>query len=206
MESLEDSVQWTDIVAMMCREGHAEGITREQIEHALKILPVHPAMIRAVKRLKASEDPKATFFCLSNANQVFIDTILKDKKLDTLFDRITTNPAEWTDDGLLVVRRKVDPNGPQHSCKVGCSPNMCKGEELTAFLAEHEEYDKVVYIGDGSNDFCPVVRLRKQDMVLARRDRGLQRRIDRDGEKAGLQCEVVWWEGAWEVEEQFAKL
>lgn len=43
-------------------------------------------------------------------------------------------------------------------------------------------------------------------MVLARRDRGLQRRIDRDGEKAGLQCEVVWWEGAWEVEEQFAKL
>ena len=40
MESLEDSVQWTDLVAMMCREGHAEGITREQIENALKILPV----------------------------------------------------------------------------------------------------------------------------------------------------------------------
>ena len=85
----------------------------------------------------------------------------QDKGLDTLFDRITTNPAKWTDDGLLVVQRKVDPDGPQHSCSVGCSPNMCKGEELTAFLAEHGDYDKVVYIGDGSNDFCPVVRLRK---------------------------------------------
>jgi hypothetical protein len=38
---------------------------------------------------------------------------------------------------------------------------MCKGKELSAFLKEHEEYEKVVYIGDGSNDFCPVVRLRE---------------------------------------------
>lgn len=50
------------------------------------------------------------------------------KNLQDLFDSIITNPAEWTPDGLLKLRRKVDPNGPQHSCKVGCSPNMCKGE------------------------------------------------------------------------------
>jgi Putative Phosphatase len=86
---------------------------------------------------------------------------MKDKGLDQLFDRITTNPATWREDGLLVVRRRVDPEGEQHSCKVGCSPNMCKGEELSAFLKEHGEYEKVVYIGDGSNDFCPVVRLRE---------------------------------------------
>jgi pyridoxal phosphate phosphatase PHOSPHO2 len=43
-------------------------------------------------------------------------------------------------------------------------------------------------------------------MVLARTARGLQRRIVKDGEKAGLKCEVVYWEGAWEVEEAFAKL
>jgi pyridoxal phosphate phosphatase PHOSPHO2 len=85
----------------------------------------------------------------------------KDKGLSQLFDRITTNPATWKDDGLLEVRRRVDPEGDQHNCKVGCSPNMCKGEELSAFLKEHEEYEKVVYIGDGSNDFCPVVRLRE---------------------------------------------
>ncbi|KAG8823007.1 hypothetical protein FRC19_004815 [Serendipita sp. 401] len=206
MEDMEKSVQWTDLVAMMLREGHAEGITRDQVEGALKILPVHPAMIRAVTRLKASEDQNATFFCLSNANQVFIDTILKDKKLDDLFYKITTNPAEWREDGLLVVRRRVDPTGPQHTCTVGCSPNMCKGEELTAFLVEHGEYDKVVYIGDGSNDFCPVVRLREQDTVFARTARGLQRRIEREGAQAGLKCKVVYWEGAWEIEEAFATL
>lgn len=197
MENLESSTQWTDLVAMMCREAHKEGITREQIEGALKILPVHPAMLRAVKKLKASEDPSATFFCLSNANEVFISTILKDKGVANIFDRVTTNPATWEDNDLLVVRRRIDPNGDQHTCQVGCSPNMCKGDELAAFLKEHGEYEKVIYIGDGSNDFCPVVRLREQDTVLARTARGLQRRIEREGAAAGLKCKVVYWEGAW---------
>lgn len=43
-------------------------------------------------------------------------------------------------------------------------------------------------------------------MVLARTARGLKRRIEREGEAAGLKCKVVYWEGAWEVEEIFAQL
>jgi hypothetical protein len=34
-------------------------------------------MIRGVTHLKASADPKVTLICLSNSNQVFINTILK---------------------------------------------------------------------------------------------------------------------------------
>jgi len=34
-------------------------------------------MIRGVTHLKASVDPKVTLICLSNSNQVFINTILK---------------------------------------------------------------------------------------------------------------------------------
>lgn len=43
-------------------------------------------------------------------------------------------------------------------------------------------------------------------MALARTDRGLQRRIEREGEAEGLKCKVVYWEGAWEVEEVFGEL
>jgi hypothetical protein len=28
----------------------------------------------------------------------------------------------------------------------------------------------------------------------------------KEGEKAGLKCEVVYWEGAWEIEEALSKL
>jgi len=82
-------------------------------------------MVRAVSKLK--ESGKTTFLCLSNANSVFISTILHEKGLETLFDEIITNPAEWEVSGLLSLRRRVDPKGPQHSCQVGCNPNMCKG-------------------------------------------------------------------------------
>jgi len=38
---------------------------------------------------------------------------------------------------------------------------IISGEELEAFLAQHGPFDRVVYTGDGSNDFCPILRLRR---------------------------------------------
>lgn len=49
--------------------------------------------------------------------------------MSDLFTEIVTNPAEWDESGLLKLRRRVDPAGVQHKCKVGCSPNMCKGTQ-----------------------------------------------------------------------------
>ncbi|KAF8070609.1 phosphatase phospho-type [Lyophyllum atratum] len=204
MKTAKLEVQWTDLVAQSLQKIHARGITREQIETTLINMPFHPAMVRGVSKLKA--EGKTTFFCLSNANSVFIETILKAKGLENLFDQITTNPAEWDESGLLKVRRKVDPNGPQHTCKVGCSPNMCKGEELEAFLAQHGPFDRVVYTGDGSNDFCPILRLRSQDVVCCRNFRGLEKRINEEGQKEGLKAEIRYWAGAWEAEEIYNTL
>ncbi|KAH8119095.1 phosphatase phospho-type [Phellopilus nigrolimitatus] len=203
MKSLKASMQWTDLVAQSLRDVHAEGKTREDIENALRIMPFHPAMVRAVKNLKARTDIDTTFFILSNSNSVFISTILEAKEITDVFDLVVTNPAEWDPSGLLKLRRRVDPTGPQHSCSVGCSPNMCKGDELDAFLKDHAPYDRVIYVGDGSNDFCPVIRMRKQDMVLCRSYRGLQQRIGKEG---GVKCAIKYWGGAWEVEEIFGQL
>jgi len=80
---------------------------------------------------------------------------------------------------------------------------MCKGEELDAFLERcGVKYDHLVYVGDGSNDYCPVARLQEKDLVLCRRYRGLERRIT----KEGVRCEVKHWAHAWEVEEIFKEL
>lgn len=81
---------------------------------------------------------------------------------------------------------------------------MCKGEELDAFLARHgPTYDRIIYVGDGTNDYCPALHLRSQDLLLCRSFRGLQKRIAKEG---GLRCQVQYWVGAWEVEEVFGQL
>jgi pyridoxal phosphate phosphatase PHOSPHO2 len=96
------------------------------------------------------------------------------------------------------------------------------GEELTAFLARYTpEFDRIIYVGDGSNDFCPVLRLRRsalpphsysttdrlprsQDVVLCRRYRGLEKKLAEHA--ADVKCGVKYWAGAWEVEELLAAI
>jgi len=206
--NLRKSVQWTDLIAQCLEDLHARGVTRNQIEDSLRMAPFHPAMARCLHRMASDESAKAktTLLCLSDANSVFIDTILEAQGLTQAFDEIITNPASWTDDGLLKVQRRVDPNGPPHSCKVGCGVNLCKGEELESYLARKGvEYDRMVYVGDGWNDFCPALKLRAKDVVLARALFGLENRIKQEGEKHGLKARVKTWEGAWEVEELFLR-
>lgn len=41
-----------------------------------------------------------------------------------------------------------------------CPSNICKGFILEDYLKENSNYNKIYYIGDGSNDFHPLHFLR----------------------------------------------
>lgn len=106
-------------------------------------------MQRALRYLK-SGPVESTVICISSANEVYIDTILKvltsitylifililtsrveqDKNLSNHFDEIITNPAYWESNGLLNIRRRIERDDVQHGCPNDCYPNMCKGEGL----------------------------------------------------------------------------
>lgn len=209
MKSLMPHMQFTDLCAMMLRELWAEGKTPDDIKEAMRGLPFHPGMVRGVTSLKADSEVDTTFFLLSNSNIVYIDTVLSAKKLQPpegpkVFEEIVTNPAQFLPSGLLELKRRIPPAGEpgsrDHGCKVGCSPNMCKGEELDAFIARHggrDAFDRVVYVGDGGNDYCPVLRLGPQDAAFVRTGRGLEQRIRTEG---NVQAGIRWWAGAWEME------
>lgn len=199
------SMQFTDMCAMLLRELHAEGVKADEIIAAQKRLYVHPAMVRGVKALRSAASPRTDCFLLSNSNSVYLQSVLEANGLFPpafdLFNEIVTNPATVESNGLLNLRRRVSPDGPQHDCKVGCSANMCKGAEMDAYLDRHggrSQYDRLIYLGDGGNDFCPVLRFGKNDVALVRKGYGLERRIREEG---GVQCDVRYWRHAWEVEE-----
>lgn len=188
-------MQFTDMCAHLLVELHREGHTRAELEDALRRMPVHPAMVRAVRALHAGH-PDTDFFLLSNSNTAYIGTILPAAGLDGVFAEVVTNPAHW-DGELLRLTRRIPADAPPHGCTVGCSANMCKGAELDAFLARHAPYDRIVYVGDGGNDYCPVARLGPHDAAFVRRHRGLAQRVAAEG----VQCAVRYWTGAWEAEQ-----
>ncbi len=81
---------------------------------------------------------------------------------------------------------------------------MCKGDVLDDFLSRHggaDGFSKMVYIGDGKNDFCPILRMRSGDLALARKGFELDKKIEKDGKRLGLKVDVELWEQAWQIDE-----
>lgn len=103
---------------------------------------------------------------LSDANSVFISEILAENGLSGVFQEVHTNPAGFDDSGALRVKPYHSEAAP-HTCSY-CPENLCKGLVLEKLLMLGL-YRRLVYVGDGGNDFCPSCRTGPWDFVLARK-------------------------------------
>ncbi|RUS23198.1 putative phosphatase-domain-containing protein [Endogone sp. FLAS-F59071] len=161
----------------MLKELHEQGFTRGQIEDLLAKIPFvcqvsinficysgiltiirfsfspspsqHPSMLEAIKLMKASN---TELIILSDANTVYIETILKAYDVSDVFTTVITNPGHFDDAGRLHIRRHVSPDRP-HGCTVGCALNIC--QELTQYLSTREPFEQMIYIGDGRHRHSP---------------------------------------------------
>ncbi|PLW24518.1 hypothetical protein PCASD_07483 [Puccinia coronata f. sp. avenae] len=212
------TMQWTDNVADCLMRLADRGFTQAQIAGAFGTLPLHPAMKRAIEALygavssagvKSEEGAEVAsdLLILSNSNAMFIQLVLQHHGLLDRFDgAVITNPAHWDpqEPNRLLLRRKVGPQDTPHGCTLGCSANMCKAAELLAYLdGQKKSFDRIAYVGDGDNDYCPISRVLKAgDVALVRSRRELARRIETETSNGNaLSCRVMLWEGAWEVEQ-----
>ncbi|KAK3846336.1 MAG: putative phosphatase-domain-containing protein [Linnemannia gamsii] len=188
-------VQWTDLQQRLLGELFDRGISREDIERTLSNISFAPERIEALKLMKEHD---SDLYILSDANTVYIETILKAYKIDHLFTGILTNPASFNPQGRLNVARYHNLDKPPHQCPLPCEPNLCKGLELQK-LIDSQHYDQVIYMGDASNDFCPSTRLLRErgDLVLARQGLSLEQRIKERPEL--VQAEIVYWQDAKDV-------
>ncbi|KAE8539463.1 hypothetical protein D1P53_004564 [Cryptococcus gattii VGV] len=199
-----------DVVNDTMKDLYVKGFKKEDVLEALRILPFHPAMKRAVTSLQ-QRSAETTFLCLSNSNEVYISTILEKHGLTDLFSEIITNPAHWSEEAPdhLIIGRRLPASEPPHGCSVGCLANMCKGDELDRYLAANggkDAFKKIVYIGDGGNDFCPLLRMRQGDLALVRKGLELDERVKKEGQQCGLKVDVKFWEQAWQIDEHFQEL
>ena len=105
---------------------------------------------------------------LSDANTYYIDAILRAKGLaDGHFSAVVTNPAAFDGDGGRLAITPFHPAAaPPHGCP-HCPTNLCKGAVLRRWIDELAP-SAVLYVGDGSGDFCPSLHLDDRSVVAAR--------------------------------------
>ncbi|KAG0046585.1 hypothetical protein BGZ83_008243 [Gryganskiella cystojenkinii] len=185
--------QWTDLQQQLLGKLYDRGVTRAQLEKTLGQIPFSPDMIEALRLMK---DQGSELYILSDANTVYIETILKAYKINDIFTRVITNPASFDDRGRLNVVRYHGLDLEPHRCHLPCEPNLCKGRELQK-LMDSQTWDQVVYMGDASNDFCPSTRLSSHDLVLARGGLKLEKEIAARPEL--VKANIIYWNNAKDV-------
>ncbi|KAI7868107.1 phosphatase phospho-type [Spinellus fusiger] len=171
-----------------------DGITKEDITKVLKTAPMSEAMIETLKTLAQHH---TRVLILSDANTYHINTILQTYGVDHLITDIITNPVYTDKEGRFRVGSWTPLDGPQHQCSLQCPANLCKGKELSAYIAKHGPFNKVTYVGDGKNDYCPILRLTETDRVLARSNRTLADLLTHGEETAiPVKARVTVWDRA----------
>ncbi|XP_022147549.1 thiamine phosphate phosphatase-like protein [Momordica charantia] len=147
--------------------------TIEDIAECLKGAALHPQIIAAIR---SAEAVGCDLRIISDANQFFIETILKHHGVLGCFSKIYTNPTFVDGKGRLRILPFHD-NSTSHGCNL-CPSNMCKGLVIDQIRASKSVNHKFIYIGDGRGDFCPTLRLEEEDHVMPRKLYPLSERIN----------------------------
>ncbi|XP_063932114.1 pyridoxal phosphate phosphatase PHOSPHO2-like [Zophobas morio] len=155
---------WTAFMQAIFTYMYEKGVTVEQIlSHVQSLQPVG-GMVDLIRNLKMKLN--YDLVVVSDSNSVFIKTWLEKHKLETCFTEIFTNPTKIVG-GMF----QISPYDDQDVCKLS-TRNLCKGKVLDEFIKSQQEngifYNKLVYVGDGSNDFCPILRLKENDLACVR--------------------------------------
>lgn len=162
---LRSTLPWNSLMDRMLEELHLQGKTVNDIAVCLQQVPLHTRMIEVTKIAHALGcDLKV----VSDSNAFYIRTILEHYGIYNCFSEIITNPTAVDDRGRLRIFPCHDMASP-HSCDL-CPPNLCKGsviEQIQSSISESQR-KRLIYVGDGRNDFCPTLKLDAGDFVMPR--------------------------------------
>lgn len=167
-------VGWTSVINGALAELAGRGHTPSEILAAVSQCYLPQATIDALRDVATS--PNAESAIVSDSNSAFIEACLTAHSASHLFARgVFTNHAILDDNVLQVVEYSKHRQQP-HTCPT-CPQNLCKGLVISELIHTTPVPARMVYIGDGSNDFCAVRQLRVTDVVLYRKGFALESKI-----------------------------
>ena len=143
------------------------GLTLKDINSNLEKLELSPNMKELFDYLRKNKSKYEIIIC-SNAVDYEIKYVLKFNGFLDLFNEFICSKAIIQDeksDSILYVPTNQFP----HSCNI-CSAFQCKGFEIKKYIEKNKnKFDKILFVCDGRNDFCPAKNTwKKRDIVFKR--------------------------------------
>ncbi|KAD6455011.1 hypothetical protein E3N88_09717 [Mikania micrantha] len=161
---LRPTMPWNSLMDRMMEELHSHGKTIDDFTKRLNSFTVHPQIISAIR---SAHDLGCDMKVISDANKFFIETILKNNEIYHCFSEIISNPTVIHRDGRLRIFPYHGLNHPPHGCEL-CPPNLCKGLVIDKIKDSDVKKRVMIYIGDGRDDLCGILKLKEGDHILPR--------------------------------------
>lgn len=194
---------WTEYMQEIFKYLHGLGCTRSGYETCLDEIYLADGMRELITGIPQES---SELIIISDSNYFFIDHILKKLGIRDLFTVIFTNPAHFDEKGLL----NIEMYHEQDWCGLS-TKNLCKGYILNEYVKtrakENVVFPHIAYVGDGTNDFCPSMRLRECDTTFPRCGFSLLNHIPKMETEKGLriEAEVCPWDSGVEILELVLK-
>ncbi|XP_025773280.1 phosphoethanolamine/phosphocholine phosphatase isoform X2 [Puma concolor] len=175
-----------------------QGVRPRDLRAIYEALPLSPGMSDLLQFV-AKQGSCFEVILISDANTFGVESALRAAGHHGLFRRILSNPSGPDARGLLALRPFHT-----HSC-ARCPANMCKHKVLSDYLRERAHdgvhFERLFYVGDGANDFCPMGLLAGGDVAFPRRGYPMHRLIQeaQKAEPSAFRAGVVPWETATDV-------
>lgn len=150
---------WTPYMSDVFEHAYSAGLSQDDILDCIGSMRPTPGVEKLITTLAAEG---WDIVLVTDANTVFVQHWLKVHGLLDCITEIITNRAFWQGSRLF-----IEPCMRQTSCP-RCPSNLCKSRALVDWCAKHA-YGKIVYCGDGRNDFCPAMSLPANAIVFPRR-------------------------------------
>lgn len=187
---LVKQIGWTQVINLSLTELAHRRFTPTDILQAVSTCHFPAATLEALRAI--GSHPQARSAIISDSNSEFIGACLKAHDANDLFSAgILTNLANLHDDKIIQVVPYTVAHDAPHTCP-SCPSNLCKGTALNRLTSGSPHPSRIVYVGDGANDFCAARQLQKNDVVLFRKGFSLQRRIEKS--PASLLATAIGWD------------
>lgn len=195
LQQLHKDGKWTAYMQQIFNILHTNGFTKAQIKSTIEDMDEVHGLKQLIRELYATNT--VDVIIVSDSNSTFIRYWCDFNNITECIKAIFTNPAEFDSQGAL----QIQPFQHQEHCPLS-SENICKGDAIEQFVKEQADkrnviYEKIFYIGDGSNDYCPILRLGPMDYGLAREGFALQKKLrsdlDSDESKDKIDAIIKYW-------------
>lgn len=217
LSEAKNEVQWTKLVDMA-----VAAFSREQLEDAVtKSVTMDEDMPDVFRfliqtRQQQEEEPYASasntapapieIAVASDANILFIEKSIQHHIpfARHAISSIHSNSFQDVADNTEGRRCRVswyETEGHDCTCCNRKCPNMCKSRILARLLHTTRLVDPtIIFVGDGANDFCPVLNLlRPRDYMLARRGFPIHKLLSDKHDVVGGCCKIRLWSNAKEL-------